>query len=85
MVIDADIYDKIMEFKAKNETIKINPNYSNVDKNFWKVKYVNEHHVYDKNNAGYINVGGSFHKKPGVIVSGENVWTNKYVKMCEIS
>ena len=38
MVIDADIHDRIMEFKAKNETIKINRNYSNVDKNFWRVK-----------------------------------------------
>ena len=28
---------------------------------------------------------GPFHNKAGVIVSGKNVWTNKYVKMCEVS
>ena len=57
MVIDADIYNTITEFKVKNETITINRNYSNVDKKFWRVKYVNEHQAYDKNNAGYVNVG----------------------------
>ena len=56
MVIDADIYNTITEFKVKNEAITINRNYSNVDKKFWRVKYVNEHQAYDKNNAGYVNV-----------------------------
>ena len=31
-------------------------NYSNVDKSIWRDKYVHEHHAYDKNNAGYVNV-----------------------------
>ena len=31
-VIDDDIYDMIVEYKAENKTMKINRNYSNVDK-----------------------------------------------------
>ena len=34
-VIDDDIYNRIIEFKAKNEIIKMNRNYSNVDKRIW--------------------------------------------------
>ena len=34
-------------------------NYSNVEKRIWTDKYVHEHHVYDKINAGYVNVGSS--------------------------
>ena len=45
-----------------------------------KIINVHEHHAYDKNNAEYVNAG-TFHNKPGVIVSSENVWTNKYVQM----
>ena len=30
---------------------------SNVDKRIWADKYIHEHHVYDKNNAGYVNEG----------------------------
>ena len=37
MVIDDDIYDRIIEFKTKSEKIKINRNYSNVDKKIWRV------------------------------------------------
>ena len=51
------IYNKIIEFKAKNEITKMNRNYSNVDKKIWRVKYVHKHHAYDKNNAGYVNIG----------------------------
>ena len=56
-VVDDDIYNRIKEFKAKNEIIKMNRNYSNVDKIIWADKYVHEHHAYYKNNAGYVNVG----------------------------
>ena len=35
----------------------MNRNYSNAEKRKWKDKYVHEHHAYDKNNAGYMNVG----------------------------
>ena len=31
-------------------------NYSNIDKRVWIDEYVHEHHAYDKNNAGYVNV-----------------------------
>ena len=34
----------------------MNRNYSNVEKKIWADKYVHEHHAYDKNNAGYMNV-----------------------------
>ena len=34
-MIDDDIYNRIIEFKAKNEIIKMNRNYSNVDKRIW--------------------------------------------------
>ena len=44
----------------------MNRNYSNVDKKY----YVHEHHAYDKNNAGYLNVG-ALHNKSGVIVCGK--------------
>ena len=35
----------------------MNRNYSNIDKRIWTDKYVYEHHAYDKNNAGYANMG----------------------------
>ena len=57
MVTHDDIYDRIIEFEVKNKIIKMNRNYSNVDKKIWTDKYVHEHHAYDKNNAGYVNVG----------------------------
>ena len=56
-MIDDNIYNRIIEFKAKNEIIKMNRNYSNVDKRIWTDKYVHEHHAYDKNNAGFVYVG----------------------------
>ena len=56
-MIDDDIYNRIIEFKAKNEKIKMNRNYSNVDKRISTEKYVYEHHAYNKNNAGSVNVG----------------------------
>ena len=57
-MIDNDICYREIEFKAKNEIIiKMNRNYSNVDKRIWTDKYVHEHHACDKNNAGYMNVG----------------------------
>ena len=56
-MIDDDVYNRIIEFKAKKEIIKMNMNYSNVDKIIWTDKYVHEHHAYDKNKAGYVNVG----------------------------
>ena len=37
--------------------MKMNRNYSNVDERIWTDRYVHEHHAYDKNNAGYVNVG----------------------------
>ena len=40
-----------------NEIIKMNRNYSNAEKRKWTDKYVHEHHAYDKNNSGYMNVG----------------------------
>ena len=52
-MIDNDIYNRIIDFKVKNEIIKMNRNYSNVDTD----KYDHEHHAYDKNNPGYVNVG----------------------------
>ena len=33
-----DFYNRIIEFKAKNKTIKMNLNYRNVYKKIWKVK-----------------------------------------------
>ena len=36
-VIDYDIYNRIVKYKAKNEIIKMNRNYSNVDKKIWRV------------------------------------------------
>ena len=56
-VIDDDIYYRIIEFKAKNEIIRMNRNYINVKKRIWTDKYVHEHHAHDKNNAGYVDVG----------------------------
>ena len=35
----------------------MNRNYSNIDKRIWTEQYVYEHHAYDKNNAGYVNMG----------------------------
>ena len=56
-MIDDDIYNRIMEFKAKNQTIKMSRNYSNIDKRIRTDKYVHDHHAYDKNNGGYVHVG----------------------------
>ena len=55
-MIDDDNYNRIIEFKAKNEIITMKRHYSNVDKRIWTDKFVNEHHAYDKINAGYVNV-----------------------------
>ena len=52
-----NIYNRITEFKAKIEIRKMNRNYSNVEKRIWTDEYVHEQHTYDKNNAGYVNVG----------------------------
>ena len=54
-MVDDYIYNRIAEFKAKIE-IKMNRNYSNVDKKIWIVKDVHEHHAYDKNKGGYLNL-----------------------------
>ena len=35
----------------------MNRNYNNIEKRIWTDKYVHEHHAYDKNKAGYVNVG----------------------------
>ena len=56
-MIDDDIYNRIIEYKAKIEIIKTNRNYSNVEKIISTDKYVHEHHAYNKNNARYVNVG----------------------------
>ena len=56
-MIEDDIYNRIIEFKAKIEIINMNRNYSNVEIKIWTDKNVHEHHAYDKNNAGYVNVG----------------------------
>ena len=55
-MIHDDIYNRIIEFKAKNEMKKINRNYSNVDKKKWTDKNVHEYYAYDKINAEYVNV-----------------------------
>ena len=83
-VIDDDpIYNRIVEFKAKNEIITMNRNYSNVNKKIWRLKYVHEHDTYDRKNDECLNLE-NFHKKPGAIVSCENVRTNNYVQMYEV-
>ena len=76
---DDDIYNRRIELKAKNEIIKLNRDYSNVDKRIWIDKYVHEHHVYDKNM--WVWMWGPFHNRSGVIVSWENVWVNSYMQM----
>ena len=50
----------------------MNRNYSNVDKRTWTDKYVHEHHAYDKNIAGYVNVG-SF---------PQQVWCESKLRKC---
>ena len=35
-MIDDDIYNSIIDFKAKNEMIKMNKNYSCVEKRIWQ-------------------------------------------------
>ena len=37
--------NRIIEFKGKNEIIRMNRNYSNVNKRIWTDKYVREHHA----------------------------------------
>ena len=56
-MIDDHIYNRIIKFKAKTETLKMSRNYSNVDKRIWADKCAHEHHANDRNNAGYENVG----------------------------
>ena len=56
-MIDDDIYNREIEFRAKNEITKMNRNYSNVEKRRWADKYVHEHHDCVKNNAEYVNMG----------------------------
>ena len=35
---------------------RLNRNYSNFDKKIRNLIYVQEHHAYDKNNAGHLNM-----------------------------
>ena len=46
-VIDDDIYNRIIECKAKNEIIKINRNCNN-DQKIWRGKYGHEHQLMTK-------------------------------------
>ena len=56
---EGEIVNKVVDVdrtqRKKNEIIKMNRNY--VERRIWTDKYVHEHHAYDKNNAGYVNVG----------------------------
>ena len=56
-MIDDNIYNGIIQLKVNNEIIKMNRNYSNAGKRIWTDKYVHNHHAYDKNSTGYLNVG----------------------------
>ena len=47
-VIDGDIWNRKIEFKAKNEIIKMNRNESKFERRIWTNKYVQEHHAFDK-------------------------------------
>ena len=39
--------------------MKMNRNYSNIERRIWTDKYVHELYAYDKNNAGYVNAASS--------------------------
>ena len=54
---DDNIYNRIIEIKAKTEIIKIIRSYNNVEKRIWTDKYIHKDHAYSKNNPGYVNVG----------------------------
>ena len=54
--IDDDFYSRIIQFKVKNEIIKVNRNYGNVDKKIWRVKNVHGDYTYVKNIAEYVNM-----------------------------
>ena len=56
--MDWFLYDnglRLERVKANNETIKMNRNYSNIDKRIWTGKYVHEHYAYSK--CWNVNVG----------------------------
>ena len=82
-MIDDDIYNRIIELKAKNEIIKMNRNYNNVDKRIWTDKYVMSVMLMTKI-ALDMWMWGLFHNRSGVIVSWENVWTNSYAQMYKV-
>ena len=65
-VIDDDIYNRIIEFIAKKEIIKMNRNTVMLTKKYGELNH--KHYACEGNNAGYLNVE-AFHKKPGVILS----------------
>ena len=54
---DDDIYSRMIEFKVKNQIIKVSRNYNNADKIKWTDKYVHEHNTHDKKNAGNVYEG----------------------------
>ena len=57
-MINDDIYNRITEFKAKQEIMNISSNSSNlVKRTLERDKYVHELHAHGKNNTGYVNVG----------------------------
>ena len=53
-VIDDDIYNRIIEFIAKNEIIKMNRNTVMLTKKYGELNH--EHYACDGNNAGCLNV-----------------------------
>ena len=69
-----------MEFKTKNEIIKMNRNYSNVDKKYGELNTFMNIMLITKITLDMLMRGLS-HNKSGVIVSRENVRTNIYLQM----
>ena len=79
-MIDDDIYNRIIENKAKNGIIKMNRNYSNVYgelNTFMRIMFM-------KTISLDMWMFGPFHNKSGLIVSWENVWRNNYVHMYKV-
>ena len=79
-MIDDDIYNRIIEFKAENKIIKMNRNYGNNDKKYGKLNTF-MCSMLTTNVSPDMRMWRPFHNKFGVIVSWGIVCTNDYAQM----
>ena len=79
-VINDDIYNRIIEFKAKNDIIKMNKNYSNVNKKYGELNTSVSIMLMTKITL-HMRMWGPSYNKSGFIASLEKACTSNYAQI----